>query len=213
MIEQDFEKFKARHQKLVYTQVSKIHLSNRKEDFEDLLNAGFVGLWKAWKAYDPSKGTRFSTSAVYLICGEVKNYLRDKSSLKSHFYEMQHAVSKDKPPAVQKVLKKKTVDLYPLAVAIANPIVFGQYDKRPTGSFEDTVEDPYSDIDNRLLLENVMGMLTPAEADIIRRLFYEQESVVEVAEALGLTKKVVSDIRNKALAKFKVNLKIEDFEV
>lgn len=46
-------------------------------DMEDYRQAGMIGLWIAAKKYDPSKGYKFSTYAIYWIRSEIhkmKNY-------------------------------------------------------------------------------------------------------------------------------------------
>lgn len=43
---------------------------------DDLIQAGSIGLVKAASAFDPSRGTRFSTYAFPLIAGEIRHFLR-----------------------------------------------------------------------------------------------------------------------------------------
>ena len=47
------------------------------EPLEDLGQVGSVGLVKAARKFDPSRGINFITYAVPVIVGEIKNYLRD----------------------------------------------------------------------------------------------------------------------------------------
>ncbi len=51
-------------------------------EYEELYSAGCVGLVKASKAFDESRGVRFSTYAVPVILGEIKRLFRDGGSVK-----------------------------------------------------------------------------------------------------------------------------------
>lgn len=54
----------------------------RGTDMEDLIQIGSIGMFKAIKSFDLSRGTAFSTYAVPLIMGEIRKYLRDDGPLK-----------------------------------------------------------------------------------------------------------------------------------
>ena len=47
-----------------------------------IIQAGCLGLTKAFKAFDNARGTKFSTYAVPVILGEIKQLFRENSSLK-----------------------------------------------------------------------------------------------------------------------------------
>ncbi len=49
---------------------------------EDLKQAGFEGLLKALKRFDPSNGAMFSTYASHCIIGEIRHDLRDRGPFK-----------------------------------------------------------------------------------------------------------------------------------
>lgn len=52
------------------------------EDLEDLIQIGYIGLIKAARGFDPSKGLAFSTYAVPTIAGEIRSELRDQGAIK-----------------------------------------------------------------------------------------------------------------------------------
>ena len=54
----------------------------RGTDFEDLVQIGSIGMLKAIRSFDLSRGTAFSTSAVPLIIGEIRRFLRDDGMIK-----------------------------------------------------------------------------------------------------------------------------------
>ncbi|MBE6598868.1 MAG: sigma-70 family RNA polymerase sigma factor, partial [Ruminococcaceae bacterium] len=54
----------------------------RGVDFEDLCQIGSIGMLKAIRSFDLSRGTAFSTYAVPLIIGEIRRFLRDDGLIK-----------------------------------------------------------------------------------------------------------------------------------
>jgi RNA polymerase sporulation-specific sigma factor len=51
-------------------------------ELEDLFQIGCLGLMKAVEKFDPSFGVKFSTYAVPLVIGEIKQHLRDEGPIK-----------------------------------------------------------------------------------------------------------------------------------
>ena len=51
-------------------------------DYEDLCQIGCLGLVKAIRNFDFSKGVMFSTYAVPVIIGEIRKFLRDDGPVK-----------------------------------------------------------------------------------------------------------------------------------
>ena len=67
------------------------------EPFEDLVQVGFIGLLNALSKFDPDAGVRFNTYATYLVAGEIKHYLRDRSQTIRHpawLQELRHKVNR-----------------------------------------------------------------------------------------------------------------------
>ena len=56
--------------------------SGRGIEYEDLFQAGCMGLVKAFDAFDTERGVRFSTYAVPVILGEMKRLFRDGGTVK-----------------------------------------------------------------------------------------------------------------------------------
>src|SRR5262249_21304151 len=57
-------------------------LARRSTDpVEDLVQVGSIGLIKAVDQFNPEAGAKFQTYATHLITGEIRHYLRDKTSM------------------------------------------------------------------------------------------------------------------------------------
>ncbi len=56
--------------------------SGRGAELEDLIQIGSIGMLKAIRSFDTTRGTAFSTYAVPLIFGEIRRFLRDDGPIK-----------------------------------------------------------------------------------------------------------------------------------
>ena len=56
--------------------------TGRGVDYEDLVQAGCIGLIKAVDNFDDERGFSFSTYAVPVILGEIKRIFRDDGTVK-----------------------------------------------------------------------------------------------------------------------------------
>lgn len=73
--------------KIVNDNIGLVHscaqrFKGRGIEYDDLFQAGCVGLIKAVDAFDSSKGAKLSTYAVPVILGEIKRLFRDGGSIK-----------------------------------------------------------------------------------------------------------------------------------
>ena len=77
----------ARRQALAEENLGLVHacanrFRGRGIEYEDLFQAGCVGLMKAAGGYDETLGFQFSTYAVPAILGEIRRLFRDGGSVK-----------------------------------------------------------------------------------------------------------------------------------
>jgi RNA polymerase sigma-B factor len=54
------------------------HFTHRGEPYDDLVQAGTIGLIKAVDRFDPERGVNFSSYATKMIVGELKRHFRDR---------------------------------------------------------------------------------------------------------------------------------------
>lgn len=59
-----------------------LRFCSRGYELEDLMQIGHLGLLKAIRTFDPSRGCALSTYAVPLILGEIRRFLRDDGIIK-----------------------------------------------------------------------------------------------------------------------------------
>ena len=72
--------FITEHFALVHSIASRF--KDRGIEYDELFSAGCVGLVKAGNNFDESRGLKFSTYAVPVIMGEIKQLFRDGGTIK-----------------------------------------------------------------------------------------------------------------------------------
>jgi RNA polymerase sporulation-specific sigma factor len=119
----DFDTFIKSNEKLVYKICNKykgLMGSNRSVgEYEDFVNVATIGLIKAYRKFDPTrgvgvdgKGLRFSTYGVPMMIGEIQRHIRDNNagvrfsrSDKEAFYKVLHAdmIGEEHPEIMKKL--------------------------------------------------------------------------------------------------------------
>ena len=63
--------------------------SGRGLEYDDLYQAGCLGLVKAAQRFEPERGLRFSTYAVTVILGEIRRLLTERLSLRQQLERLE----------------------------------------------------------------------------------------------------------------------------
>ncbi len=183
-------------------------------EYEELYSAGCVGLVKAVKAFDESRGVRFSTYAVPVILGEIKRLFRDSGAVKVSrgLKEKALRLSKVREEFERQNSREATVEELSLLTGL-EPIEIGEClcVMNPTVSL--TAEDggelclptppPDTDIINGLALNQALASLDENERLIIQLRYFANKSQSEVAQRLGTTQVQISRREKKILAKLR----------
>jgi len=84
---------------------------NKGVEYDDLFQAGCVGLIKAYDGFDVERGVRFSTYAVPIILGEIKKIFRDGGTVKvsRQLKELSLKVTRARDDIVKKSGREPTV--------------------------------------------------------------------------------------------------------
>ena len=189
---------------------------NRGADYDDLFQAGCVGLIKAVDNFDESKGFAFSTYAVPVIMGEIKRIFRDggaikiSRSLKEKSIKVQAIrdkfLSKNlREPTVSELASLSGYDVEELSeiLNIINPVVSINM---LTEEGSEEIDIPVDDSDkmfDRLSLEQVMTTLTETERLLIEYRFYQGKTQCETAKILNVSQVQVSRKEKAILLKMR----------
>lgn len=192
---------------------------NRGADYDDLFQAGCVGLIKAVDNFDESKGFAFSTYAVPVIMGEIKRIFRDggaikiSRSLKEKSIKVQAMrdkfLSKNlREPTVSELAALSGYDVEELSeiLNIINPVVSINM---LTEEGSEEIDIPVDDSDkmfDRLSLEQVMTTLTETERLLIEYRFYQGKTQCETAKILNVSQVQVSRKEKAILLKMRNKL-------
>lgn len=189
-------------------------------EYDDLFQAGCLGLVKASKSFDSEKGFAFSTYSVYIILGEIRKLFRDGGSVKisrTMKEKARNAINKKnelavklgREPSVSELAKEIGCDLSETAEIINSfsPVISidsEDYKKSAVQSYSDSPENEISD---NIALFQVIDTLDENERLLIEYRYFKGLSQTVTAEKLGITqvsvsrkeKKILEDIRKKMM--------------
>lgn len=152
---------------------------HRKEDIDDLISIGTIGLIKGVDSYSYKKGTRITTYCARCIENEILMYFRsDKKNSKN--VSINEGIGFDKD---------------------GNEITFLDILKTPKPDF---ALDLYKQT-NMKLLKKYFDVLTPREREIVIKRYglnnQKETTQKEIAKELGISRSYVSRIEKRALTK------------
>ena len=191
----------------------------RGEEYDDLYQAGCVGLIKAVDNFDESKGFLFSTYAVPVIMGEIRRLFRDGGAVKvsRSLKEKSIKVQAIREKFIKKELREPTVsELSELCgieteelsevLNVINPVVSLSC---TTEDGNETIDIPVDDTDklfDRLSVHQAIRDLSNDELLLIKYRFYEGKTQCESAKLLGISQVQVSRREKQLLAKLRTRL-------
>lgn len=153
----------------------------RKYAFEDILSCAHLGLVKAAKRFDESKGFKFSSYASITIEGEIRNHIRN-----SKWY------SGD---------RTKTFE-------VADPISLDAFDDEELGPLINLIPQDFHGFEKFKLMDLITGTLNEKEIKLIDLSFFKVVKQKEIAKILGVTQVTVSRMRTATLKKIRAKIAI-----
>lgn len=214
----------SRRDKMIEDNIGLVHsiakrFKGRGEDYDDLYQAGCVGLIKAVDNFDESKGFLFSTYAVPVIMGEIRRLFRDGGAVKvsRSLKEKSIKVQAIREKFIKKELREPTVsELSELCgieteelsevLNVINPVVSLSC---TTEDGDETIDIPVDDTDklfDRLSVHQAIKDLSNDELLLIKYRFYEGKTQCESAKLLGISQVQVSRREKQLLAKLRTRL-------
>lgn len=186
-------------------------------EYDDLYQAGCVGLVKATDAFDEERGLCFSTYAVPVILGEIRRLFRDggavkisrslkELSLKVTRESTRMAAALGREPTVSELGERLgcTKEEISEAMAAARPVISLTYEgedgvseyELPTVSVEDELSD-------KLLISAALKTLSDNEQKIVSCRFFHGMTQSKTAELLSMSQVQISRSEKKILQKLK----------
>lgn len=183
----------------------------RGAEYDDLFQAGCVGLIKAVDNFDESKGFAFSTYAVPVIMGEIKRIFRDggpikvSRSLKEKSIRVQSARDKFvkrelREPTLSELAEITGADVDELSeiLNIINPVISLNFCGEDSDEEFDIPVDNSEQLFDRISLQQAMTSLSNQDKLLIKYRFFDGDTQCVTAKHLGISQVQVSR-REKAL--------------
>lgn len=196
----------------------------------DLINQGNIGLLEAAKRYDPSKGTKFITYAVWWIKQAIVQALNEQGSTvkmpvkhTTYLYKINSATEKltkelGRAPSVEEISKATDIpaeEIEEVLMASKSYLSLDNYignDEDKT--FLDSIEDEDSNVEKVIIakalkssIDEIISSLDPREAEIIIKRYGfdggQPQTLEELGESMGVSRERVRQLENRALEKLK----------
>lgn len=112
-----------KYKNLVYYLARRLY---QKSDFDDLVQAGFMGLLKASNNFDFTKSENFKNYASKYIIYEMKKELRNKNLIhvSDYFYKIKNKINKEKINDILELSEKTNISLENIILAGEQKVIF-----------------------------------------------------------------------------------------
>ncbi|MDD3192608.1 MAG: sigma-70 family RNA polymerase sigma factor [Oscillospiraceae bacterium] len=186
-------------------------------EYEDLFQAGCMGLVKATDAFDRERGVRFSTYAVPVILGEMRRLFRDGGTVKVSrtLKELSLKVTRTKERLAMELGRDPAISELAGALELEVPAVVEALSAAApalslTGNDEDgspqidlPVQSPEEELADHISLQQVLALLEEKDQMLIRLRYFKGKTQMETAAVLGMTQVQVSRREKKILLRLR----------
>jgi RNA polymerase sporulation-specific sigma factor len=184
----------------------------RGVEYDDLFQAGCIGLIKAAQKFDASRGFAFSTYAVPVILGEIKRIFRDGGAVKigrslkekaRHAMRIKEELALEigREPTVSELADRLGVDITQAAelITVSMPVIsLTATDEKGTVQLDVPTPAPEEEISEKLALKAVVNSLEEKDRRLIELRYFKGLTQVKTAKELGMSQVQVSR-REKAI--------------
>lgn len=191
--------------------------AGRGIEYDDLYQAGCMGLVKAADGFDPSRGLCFSTYAVPVILGEVRRLFRDGGAVKvsRSVKELSLKIARERERLENKSGREPTISELSAALSVSpEDITEAICATQPTVSltFEDddgTTELELPDsgqeeqITQRIYITDALSKLDEVERRLMMYRYFNLYTQSKTAQLLNMSQVQVSRCEKKILKKLR----------
>jgi len=200
---------------------------------DDLINTAIIGLFDALEKFDPDRGTKFETYAIWRIKGAVLDELRSMDWVSRttrrkarNLERVASALDQRLGRAaneleIAKEMKISLHELMRLIEEVRGTVVLSLDqavtvdDDHDLSGLADVIEDETSpsalskieeEEDKELLLQSI-NLLTEQERLVVALYYYEEMTLKEIGETLHISESRVSQIHTKAVLRLRGRLR------
>lgn len=192
-------------------------------EYDDLIQLGSLGLYKAMMNFNQSFGVRFSTYAVPMISGEIKRQIRDDGPIKvsrstkalailMNKYMEEFRNEKGREPTVSEIAEHFKTDEFEVVYTLDStkmPLsLYEKYDDDSSSYLIDNIKtvDGTEDMIDKIMIKDLIESLDERDKKIILLRYYRDKTQSEVAKILGVSQVQVSRLESKILLYLKDKL-------
>lgn len=189
-------------------------------EYDDLFQAGCVGLVKAVDGFEPERGLCFSTYAVPLILGEMRHLFREGGAVKVsrslRSLSLQAGRLREKllsdrgrEPSVEELAAELGIEpaLAAQAVCVAlPPLSLTHSDEGDEGQIDLPCDSHEERVTDHLALRQVLAELSPQDRSLIEMRYLRKATQQVTADALGMTQVQVSRREKRILLEMRQKL-------
>ncbi|MBS3786582.1 sigma-70 family RNA polymerase sigma factor [Candidatus Bipolaricaulota bacterium] len=200
-------------------------------DFEDLRQAGYIGLLNAVENFDLSRGTKFSTYATHLIKGEIRHQVRDNQP-SVHIPQWVKRLNKKVKKAQERIYQE--TGEYPSIKDLAEELNIEEEgvkevlkardsmtyvsidrerresDPRPEYIDYEKIKSKHEEdlpLEFKVRIADAIEKLTEVQQQVVKGIFYEDQTQEEIGEEIGTSQRQVSRIKYRVLDELESQLK------
>lgn len=207
---QQMAEIKTERNKLVESNFGLVHacanrFKGRGAEYDDLFQAGCVGLIKAADNFDETRGFSFSTYAVPVILGEIKRIFRDGGTVKigraikeksrlALKTKEEIAVTLGREPTVSELAESMCIEIAEAAMLLnaSLPTVSLTSGEEGENQLDIPVDSPENEVSDLLALRQVLESLEERDRKMIELRYYGGLTQSKTAVRLGMTQVQVS---------------------
>lgn len=189
-------------------------------EYDDLYQAGCMGLVKATAAFDESRGVMFSTYAVPVILGEIRRLFRDGGTvkvsrsikelgIKAARVREQLSTALGRDAAISEIAQamgREPAEIAEALAATTPPVSLTAGEEDGGGQLDLPVDSPEELLSDILALKQAMDRMEDRDRRLIILRYYKNQTQTQTARELGMTQVQVSRREKKLMQYFRREL-------
>lgn len=215
MVTKDKETMVERNLGLVHSCANRFR--GRGIEYDDLFQAGCMGLVKATAAFDEERGVMFSTYAVPVILGEIRRLFRDGGTVKVSRSikelgikaarvreQLSTVLGRDATVGeVASMMERTPGEVAEALAATTPPVSLTGSEEEGGGQIDLPVDSPEELLSNILALKQAIDRMEDRDRRLIILRYYRNQTQTETARQLGMTQVQVSRREKKLMQYFR----------